>query len=56
MNFGLRFDFTNGYTSFTDEKRGSIGALPLKDGTNQTIEDLEKQSSGSRFMQLKAQN
>jgi transposase len=39
---------------FTDKKWSLIGELPLKDGTNLTIEDLEKQSSGSRFMQLKA--
>ena len=31
-----------------------IRELPLRDGTNLTIEDLEKQSSGSRFKQLKA--
>lgn len=31
-----------------------IGELPLRDATNLTIEDLEKQSSGLRFMQLKA--
>ena len=30
-----------------------IRELPLRDGTNLTIEDLEKQSSGSRFKQLK---
>ena len=39
---------------FTDKKWSLIGELPLRDGTNLTIEDLEKQSSGSRFMQLKA--
>ena len=36
---------------FTDKKWSLIGELPLRDGTNLTI---EKQSSGSRFMQLKA--
>jgi len=46
--------FTDRYTSFTDVKRSHIGKLPLRDGINMTIEDLDKQSSGSRFMQLKA--
>ena len=32
-----------------------IRELPLRDGTNLTIEDLEKQSSSSRFKQLKAE-
>lgn len=39
---------------FTDKKWNLIGELSLRDGTNLTIEDVEKQSSGSRFMQLKA--
>ena len=39
---------------FTDKKWSLIRELPLRDGTNLTIEDLEKQSSGSRFKQLKA--
>lgn len=39
---------------FTDKNWSLIGELPLRNGTNPTIEDLEKQSSSSRFMQLKA--
>lgn len=39
---------------FTDKKWSLIGELPLRAGSNLTIKDLEKQSSGSRFMQLKA--
>lgn len=39
---------------FMDKKWSLIGELPLGDGTYLTIEDLEKQTSGSKFMQLKA--
>ena len=46
--------FTDRYTSFTDVKRSPIGKLPLRDGINMTIEDLDKQSSGTRFMQFKS--
>lgn len=53
-NIGLRFSFTDGYTSFRNEKRSHIWEHPPRDGINLTIEDLDKQSSGSRFMQLKA--
>lgn len=40
---------------FTDTNWKLIGKLPLKDGGNLVIEDLEKQSPGSRFMQLKCE-
>ena len=39
---------------FTDKKWSLIGEFPLRGGINLTIEDLDKQSSGSIFMQLKA--
>ena len=39
---------------FTDKKWNPIGELPLIDGVNLSIEDLDKQNPGSRFMQLKA--
>lgn len=40
---------------FTDTNWKLIGKLPLRDGGNLVIEDVEKQSPGSRFMQLKCE-